>query len=109
MKLHLFLVFLEQLVLVLAYSESLCGDPSRFFRIWDLTYFKVGYQDFEEKGKQDSGNEIKLGTRLGHVMMLASGNLVYTCRAKPSEQSELRFLKCQEKLMKATYTLHKLL
>lgn len=68
MKLYLFLVFLEQLlVLVLAYSESLCGDPSRFVRIWDLTYFKGGYQDFEEKGKQDSGNEMKLGTRFGCV------------------------------------------
>ena len=98
MKLYLFLVFLEQLVLVLAYPESLCGDPSRFVRIWDLTYFKGGYQDFEEKGKQDSGNEIKLGTRFGCVMMLVSGYLVYTRRMKPSKQSELRFLKCQEKL-----------
>ena len=51
----------------------------------------------------------KLGTRFGYVMMLASRNLVYTCRAKPSKQRELRFLKCQEKLLKTTYTLHKLL
>ena len=51
----------------------------------------------------------ELVTRFGYVMMLASGNFVYTCRAKPSEQSELRFLKCQEKLLKTTYTLHKLL
>ena len=51
----------------------------------------------------------KLGTRFGYVMMLTSGYLVYTCRAKPSKQSELRFLKCQEKLLKTTYTLHKLL
>ena len=41
----------------------------------------------------------KLGTRFGYVMMLTSGYLVYTCRAKPSKQSELRFLKMSGKTL----------
>ena len=39
-------------------------DPNRFCRIWDLTHFKVGYQDFEEKGEQDPGKEIQTGYQI---------------------------------------------